>query len=301
MARESITRCVWLVDTIKRYGRITRKQLDECWQRSPYSGGRPLSRRTFCNHRDAVEDLFNIRIECDRYSYEYYIADEDSHNESVTNWLLNSVTLNDVLSGSRDISDRIFVEEVPSAREFLGMVISALKQHHPIRFTYRPYSRSMPTPGVVLEPYFLKLFKQRWYVVGRHVAEDRIKTYALDRMKDVVTLSETFSDDPAFDPEAYFKDSYGIVVTQSEVRRVVLKVDARQAKYFNALPLHPSQQESIHDSYSLFYYKMRITDDFVEELLSHGSRVTVLEPPELRARMRQELSDALRAYDDEPS
>lgn len=296
MARESINRCVWLVDTIKRYGRITRKQLDECWQRSPYSGGRPLSRRTFCNHRDAVEELFNIRIECDRISYEYYIADEDSHNESVTNWLLNSVSLNNVLSGSREISDRIFVEEVPSAREFLSTVITSLKQHHPIKFTYRPYTRSVPTRGVVLEPYFLKLFKQRWYVVGHHVAEDRIKTYALDRMTEVVTMPETFVDDPTFDPETYFKDSYGIVVTKSDVRKIVLKVDTRQAKYFNALPLHPSQHESIHDDYSLFYYNMRITDDFIEELLSHGPRVTVLEPPELRAKMRQELADSLKNY-----
>lgn len=298
MARESINRCVWLVDTIKRYGRITRKQLDECWQRSPYSGGRPLSRRTFCNHRDAVEELFNIRIECDRISYEYYIADEDSHNESVTNWLLNSVSLNNVLSGSREISDRIFVEEVPSAREFLSTVITSLKQHHPIKFTYRPYTRSVPTRGVVLEPYFLKLFKQRWYVVGHHVAEDRIKTYALDRMKDVTALNDTFTPDPGFDAATYFKDSYGIVVTQSDVKKVVLKVDSRQAKYFAALPLHHSQYQTVSDSYSLFTMWLRITDDFVEELLSHGPRITVLEPAELRARMKRELGDALANYQD---
>ncbi len=297
MARESINRCVWLVDTIRRYGRITRRELDECWQRSPYSQGRPLSRRTFCNHRDAVEELFSIRIECDRNSYEYYIADSDAHNESMTNWLLNSVTLNDVLSGSRDISDRIFVEDVPSARDHLGLVITALKEHHPIRFTYRPYTRSQPTSGVVLEPYFLKLFKQRWYVIGHHRLERRIKTYALDRMTDVIALPETFKEDPAFDPEEYFRHSYGIVVSQGEVRRVVLKVDPRQAKYFNALPLHPSQHETLHDDYSLFTYSLRITDDFVQELLSYGPRLTVLEPPELRARMCTELSTALRAYE----
>lgn len=298
MARESINRCVWLVDTIRRYGRITRRELDECWQRSPYSQGRPLSRRTFCNHRDAVEELFNIRIECDRNSYEYYIADDDAHSESVTNWLLNSVSLNEVISGSRDISDRIFVEDVPSARDFLATVITALKQHHPIRFTYRPYTRTLPTPDVVLEPYFLKLFKQRWYVVGRHVAEDRIKTYALDRMTDVVNLPETFTDDPDFNAEEYFRHSYGIVVSQGDVRKVVLRVDPRQAKYFNALPLHHSQSETIGDRYSLFTYHLRITDDFVEELLSHGPRVTVLEPPELRAKMRTELAAALTAYGD---
>lgn len=298
MARESINRCVWLVDTIRRYGRITRRELDECWQRSPYSQGRPLSRRTFCNHRDAVEELFNIRIECDRNTYEYYIADDDAHSESMTNWLLNSVTLNEVISGSRDLSDRIFVEDVPSARDFLSVVIMALRQHHPIRFTYRPYTRSLPTPDVVLEPYFIKLFKQRWYVVGRHVAENRIKTYALDRMTEVVNLPDTFEPDPAFDPEEYFRHSYGIVVSQGQVRKVVLRVEPRQAKYFHALPLHHSQVETIGDRYSLFTYHLRITDDFVEELLSHGPRLTVLEPPELRAKMRAELSEALEGYQD---
>ncbi len=298
MARESLNRCVWLVDTIKRYGRITRRELNECWQRSAYSNGEPLSRRTFCNHRDAVEELFNIRIECDRNTYEYYIANEDAHSQSMTNWLLNSMTMNDVLAASSDVADRIFVEDVPSAREHLSTVIAALKEHHPLRFTYQPYSRSIATTGVVLEPYFVKLFKQRWYMIGRHQTEDRIKTYALDRMRDVQTLPYHFEDDPAFEPANYFKDSYGIVVTQSEVRRVVLKVDSRQAKYFNALPLHPSQNESIHDSYSLFEYRLRITDDFVQELLAHGPRVTVLEPPELRARMQSELSRALAAYDE---
>ena len=150
----------------------------------------------------------------------------------------------------------------------------------------------------MLEPYFLKLFKQRWYVVGRHVAEDRIKTYALDRMTDVVVLPEIFRERDDFDAEEYFRYSYGIVVSQGDVRKVVLKVDTRQAKYFNALPLHHSQHETLHDNYSLFTYQLRITDDFVEELLSHGPRVTVLEPPELRARMRHELAEALNAYTD---
>ncbi len=296
MARESINRCVWLVDTIRRYGRITRRQLEECWERSPLSEGKPLSRRTFYNHRDAVEELFNLRIECDPATYEYYIAHDGSGSESITNWLLNSMSLQDTLAGSHQVADRIFVEDVPSAREHLSTFIEALKENHPVRFSYHPYSRTLPTPGVEIEPYFVKLFKQRWYVIGRHVAENRIKTYALDRMRDLVTLPSAFRIPVDFEPQTYFKDAYGIVVDQSEVRKIVLKVESRQAKYFNALPLHPSQRETISDHFSLFTYFMRITDDFIEELLAHGSRITVLEPPELRARIRMELTNTLSAY-----
>ena len=297
MARESINRCVWLVDTIRRYGHITRQQLNECWMRSPYSQGQPLPRRTFYNYRDAVEELFNLRIECNPSTYEYYIAHDDSNGTSIANWLLNSMSIQDTLSGSRDVADRIFVENVPSARDHLGAIIDALKQNHPIRFSYHPYTRTLPTHGIEVEPYFIKLFKQRWYLVGWNVEEKRIKTYALDRMKDLIVLPETFVLPDDFDAQTYFKDAYGIVVTQSDVRKVVLKVDSRQAKYFTALPLHPSQRQNVSDSYSLFTYNLRITDDFVEELLSHGSRVTVLEPPELRARIRQELKESLSNYE----
>ncbi|MDE6287229.1 MAG: WYL domain-containing protein [Muribaculaceae bacterium] len=295
MARETVNRCVWLVDTIRRYGRITRRELDELWLRSSLSDGKVFSRRTFYNYRDMIEELFSLRIECNTTTYEYYIAEDTSQRESMSNWMLNSLSLNNILTGSREVSDRIFVEDIPSSREHLGIIVEALKGNHPVRFDYHSYTRSLPR-AVVIEPYFIKLFKQRWYLIGRVTDEDRIKTYALDRMKNVAQLPEPFKPDPTFDAETYFRDAYGIVVTQNEPRKVVLKTDSRQAKYLAALPLHHSQSQTVADGYSLFTMKLRITDDFVEELLSHGPRITVLEPPELRARMKRELSEALEKY-----
>ena len=60
MARNLLSRYIWLVDTIRRYGSITRRQLDEAWVRSVYSDGEPLPRRTFYNYRAAIEELFNM-------------------------------------------------------------------------------------------------------------------------------------------------------------------------------------------------------------------------------------------------
>jgi predicted DNA-binding transcriptional regulator YafY len=76
----------------------------------------------------------------------------------------------------------------------------------------------------------------------------------------------------------------------------VLRVDPHQAKYFRALPLHRSQNEMVHDSFSLFHYDMRISPDLVQELLSYGPRVTVVSPPELCVMMRNELRQALLQY-----
>lgn len=297
MAKDLLNRYVWLVDTIRRYGRITRRELDDRWRRSNFSDGDSiLPRRTFYNYRQAIEDLFDINICCDQSTFEYYIADEDAHNESVTEWLLNSAATNDVLSSSREISGKIFLEDVPSARQHLASVMGALKTSSLIRFDYQPYTRSTPTTGITIEPYFLKIFRQRWYLTGRVTNENRIKTYALDRIGSLTVLSETFVPDPTFDAETYSRDSFGIIFSQGDVKEIVIRTDPRQAKYFRALPLHSSQQESIHDNFSNFSYRMRLTDDLVAELLSYGPRITVMSPPELRAIMRDRLSSALDNY-----
>lgn len=297
MSSNLLSRYIWIVDTIRRHGRISRSQLDELWCRSSMcDGGQPIPRRTFYNYRLAIEELFNINIECDPATYEYYIADADSHSESVSDWLLNSVAINDVLSSSRDMAGHIFLENVPSARNYLGLIIEAMRDKRRVRFTYNSYTRSRPTPGVVIEPYFLKIFKQRWYLTGRVAADNKVKTYALDRMTECVALPDTFEPDPAFDAETYFADSFGIVFSQGEPRRIALKADPLRAKYLRALPLHPSQTEVVHDTYSIFHYRMRVTPDLVEEILSHGPRLTVLEPPELRTMVASELRQALDAY-----
>lgn len=296
MARNLLARYIWLIDSIRRYGCITREKLNELWMQSPYSDGSPMPRRTFYNYRAAIEELFNINIECNPSTYEYYIDSGDSHQESVTDWLLNSAAMSNVLSTVKDVSDRIFLEDVPSARLYLSQVISALREHHPLHFTYRPYTRVNPTRDVVIEPYFLKIFRQRWYVTGLNVRDGIIKTYALDRMEDVVMGSETFSPDGDFDAENFVKDSFGIVFNQSEPRSVVIRANSRRAKYLRALPLHHSQREELHDDFSDFHYRLRLTPDLVQELLSLGADVKVMSPPELRAMVTTALKAAIDQY-----
>lgn len=297
MSRNLLARYIWIIDTIRRYGAITREKLNELWMQSPYSDGAALPRRTFYNYRNAIEELFNINIECNSATYEYYIDSGDSHQESVTDWLLNSAAMSGMLSDARSISDRIFLEQVPSARHNLSPIIEAIKSERAIRFTYHPFSRSRPTKGIVLEPYLLKLFRQRWYVAGRNVGEGKLKTYALDRITEPELTGDNFTMPPDFDPNEYFRYSFGIVVDSSEPRRVILRTDSRQAKYLRALPLHPSQQEMIHDDFSIFTYNLLLTPDFLRELMSLGPDVTVLAPPELRTMLAARLRETLALYD----
>ncbi|MDE6277825.1 MAG: WYL domain-containing protein [Muribaculaceae bacterium] len=296
MAQSLLNRYLWIIDTIRRHGRITRQELDRAWQKSDFSDGEKLPRRTFYNYRQAIAEIFNLEISFDASTYEYYISEDTGNQSGMTDWLLNSASMSDTLASARDIAGKIFVEDVPSAREFLSPTIEALKGNHPIVFDYLPYYRTVPTTGIEMQPLFLKIFRQRWYITGYVPVDKKIKTYALDRVRAMRVLTETFEPDAAFDPEDYFRHSFGVVFTEGPVHRVALKTPPREAKYLRALPLHPTQEEVVHDDYSIFYYRMRISPDLVGEILSHGPRVEVLEPPELRLQVRTELSEALARY-----
>lgn len=299
MPKNLFNRYIWIVDTIRRHGSITRGELNRLWMNSSVSDGNPLPRRTFYNYRNAIEELFKINIECNPSTFEYFIEGGDEHAESVTDWMLNTASLSNVLTDARDVADRVFLEEVPSARQFLSPIIIAMKDYRTITFGYSPFSRAGQPKPVRLEPYFLKIFKLRWYVTGLNVKERMIKTYALDRMCDLSVTDTKFTMPTDFNAEAYFRDSFGIVFTQGETRKVILRVNPRQAKYFRALPLHHSQSEMVHDNFSIFTYHLRLTPDFVQELLSYGPEITVLAPAELRAMMIDKLQQSLDNYNDE--
>ena len=135
-----------------------------------------------------------------------------------------------------------------------------------------------------------------WYVIGLNVKDGQIKTYSLDRISQLNLLQETFTMPENVKPSEFFKDCFGIITNQNSPKRIVLRVEPTQAKYFRALPLHSSQKEEIHDNYSIFTYTMRITYDLKEEIMSHGASIEVLEPKELKTLIRNELEQALNNY-----
>ena len=297
MSKNTFNRYLWFIETFRRHGRLTRQQLNELWRESPYSEGEDLPRRTFYAYRNDIAEIFGLNIECNQSTYEYYISDlNGTHHHRMTDWMLSTASMSNVLAEASQKADRVFLEDVPSARLYLSAVISAMKGQRALRFNYSPFSRTGAPKPVEVEPYFLKIFRQRWYVTGRNVREKAIKTYALDRMTDVTISDTTFTIPANFNAEAYFNDSFGVIFTKAPARKVTIRTDARMAKYLRALPLHHSQSEMIHDDYSIFTYRLRLTPDFVGELLSHGPSITVLAPLELRAMMVESLTQSLENY-----
>lgn len=291
---------IWLVNTIYRAKRITLAEINDKWQRTEMSEGMPLSRTTFNRHKDAIEDIFGIFIDCDRKDgYRYYIGNEDVLRENtVQNWMLSTLTVNNLISESMSIQNRIVLENIPSEGEHLEQVIHAMKENRRITIRYKRY-QSPEARTFLLSPYCIKLFRQRWYLLGQF-DDGGFAMFSFDRMEEVSVLEETFKMDKDFDASEFFGECFGVVIGDgSQPVRVVLRAFGLEQYYLRDLPLHHTQKELQCDEkqdFADFELIVRPTTDFKGQLLSRGAWLKVLEPQWLADEIRQWHEDSARMY-----
>lgn len=297
MARDLISRYVWIVDTLSRYERLTREEINRLWVRSHLSDGNPLPERTFYHYRRAIEENFHIDISCDSHGRYYLEQDHSRQGKAFTNWMLDSYAVSSAIKDTNVPIDRVEVEDVPSAREFLPVALDAIRNCRKLVFTYAGFNRSRAEKGIVFRPYLLKRYKQRWYMIGLKEKGESLRTYALDRIPEMKIMNEGFDMPEDFNADDIFGSIVGVTTSQAQVRDVRLRATPTQAKYFRALPLHPSQQEEVHDTYSVFSYRIKLNYELVHEILGLGNAVKVVSPPELKAMVVTELKDTLTQYE----
>lgn len=300
MAKNLLNKYVWLVETIYKAKRITFEEINEKWLDNDMSEGVELALRTFHKWRIAAEEMFGLAIECERKGgYHYYIANANELKKgNIRNWLLNTVSVSNLLVDNLHMKDRILLEDVPSGQEYLSGIIEAMKQGNLVNITYQSYWRKNSNTFDV-EPYCVKLFKQRWYLIARSPYYDKVMTYALDRILDLDVLAdEKFSMPDTFIPSEFFEEYYGVVFDEDlAVEKIKLKVSADQANYLRSLPLHHSQQENqTTDKYSIFELELCPTYDFYQEILRNGEEVEVLEPLWLRKDIAGEIEKMWNKY-----
>ena len=304
MALNQINRLLWIVDTIHRYRRITFEELNVLWkEKEELSGGEEMLKRSFHKWKISIMDTFGLLVECEKTApYRYYIANaEDLECGSIENWLISTFSVSNSLMESRSIKDRILLEDVPSGKEYLEPILDAIKKNRFVHIKYYNY-RKGETLCHYVGPLCVKLFHQRWYLVGRRWPANDDLVFCLDRIKDFRLSSHTFEYPADFQPEEFFKGCIGVIVGDGSAQEIVkLKVNPGQANYLRDLPLHESQQETERtEEYCIFVYKLRPTYDFKQELLGMGENIEVLEPRWLRSEIAERARRILERDVDVP-
>lgn len=286
MALNQTNKLVWIIETIYKAGKITFEDLNRKWiDNVDLSGGEEMLKRTFHKWKWSIFDTFGLVIECEKAApYRYYIENvDDMKRGSIENWLLSTYSVSNSLIESKSIKDRIILEEIPSGREYLDPIIDAMKKNHFIHITYYNYWREDNREHYLM-PLCVKLFRQRWYMVGRIWPSGKDILFSLDRMRDFRLSSHTFEYPEDFSPQEYFDGCFGIIPDKKcKVEDVLIKVNAGQANYMRDLPMMDNQQEiERNEEYSTFKIHVRPTFDFQQELLWNREELEVLEPLWLR-------------------
>ena len=302
MAKNLLNKYVWLVETIYKAKKISFEEINRRWLDSDISDGETLSIRTFHKWRVAIEELFGLIIENENSGqYRYYIQNDDElKSGSMRSWLFNTLTVSNLMMDNVSIKDKILFEEIPDGEQYLPIILEALKKNIVLGMTYQSYSRDEANTFEV-EPYSLKAFKQRWYLVARSPYYDKIMIYSLDRVKWLELTDKNFKYPKNFYPEEFFDDCFGIIADQKVgVETVKLKVSAGQANYLRSLTLHQTQKEIERtDEYSIFTVRLRPTFDFRQEILSQGCDIEVLEPKWFRNEVAEISKHMWNKYKDD--
>ena len=253
MAKNTINKYVWLVETIYKAKKISFEEINRLWMDNDMSEDKPLTIRTFHKWRIAIEEMFGLIIENENGGqYRYYIENADElRNGSMRSWLFNTLTVSNLMMDSVSIKDKVLFEEIPDGEQYLPIILEALKKNLVLGMTYQSYTRDEAKTFEV-EPYCLKAFKQRWYLVARSPYYDKVMIYALDRVHWLEVKEKSFKYPKDFIPEKFFDDCFGIIADQSiDVETVKIKVSAGQANYLRSLTLQQTQKE-IERSPSVF-------------------------------------------------
>ena len=251
-----------------------------------------ISKRTFQRDITEIRTLFNIDIQYNRSTTQYYIANKDQNQ--FNDRLLEAFDMFNVLKMSNDISQYLHFEPRRSqGYEHMHGLLHAIKNQLIVRFTYHKFWEEESTRRAMY-PLFLREFKSRWYLIAT-TDTGAIRTFGLDRISELEITRHKFKTTVAVDIQEIFRHSFGIITPGDRApETVIISFSPIQGKYIKSFPLHHSQQVLIDDEnelrIQLFLY---VTHDLTMELLSMADDLRVIEPTHLRRTIVEKCEDGM--------
>ena len=285
-----------------------------------------LDKRTFHRYRENIQSQFGITVECNKSDgYRYYLKRDPVENDDVTEWMLSSLRLAS-LGDMLKFHNKVMLDTPPYNTEYLDDILAAIDKQYLLKFKY--VSGFGAESDIVLQPAFVRYYKQRWYVVGVKSEERRVKNSSaevdgdadlnadvdekklvrclpFDRISFLKLICEkhplSAKMKKFLTPENYYEDCFGIYRMEDvPVEKIRIRAFYPEYNYIEEVPLHESQQkvkESKDGMYREYTLTIRPSRDFLQELLWHGRNLIVLKPESLRQEMIGILKDMTMSYE----
>lgn len=179
-------------------------------------------------------------------------------------------------------------------RETIRTLNEAVIAERSVKIRYRT-GRTGAVSSRVLDPYRVWYRSGGLYVVGHDHKSDELRTFAVDRIKEIESTGERFSVAAGFDFETYIGSSFGVIAEPATTVRILF--EKRWADYVAERTWHPSQAIAKRPR-GRIELTMQVggTADLRTWILSFGDGAEVLEPATLRQEVARELAGALERY-----
>lgn len=300
MISKTYLRYIWLLDTISnsKYP-LDYEHIVKLWEGSPYAymGGLPI--RTFHEHRKGIEEMFGVIIECDKSKgYKYYIKNpEVLQQKPYAELLMRRYSVPQDFSTFHMMRDRIILEDIPHGTAYFDTIVEAMRTNTELIIDYQSHGDHSET--LTMQPYSMKVYNRRWYVLGFVKETENLRHLALECILDLQTTNQGFEFPQSFKPRKYYDHVVGISVDDKQpVVDLKLRVYGVQMEHIRMLPLHKTQREvkSRYGEFAEFAYRVCLTPELTSQILAFGPDVEVLEPADYREEIKSLLKGSLDRY-----
>lgn len=256
-----------------------------------------FSKRTLQRDIKEIRNVFGIDIEYSKSQKGYFISQNENENMNFQR-MMEAFEMFNSLNLAQDLTPFIHLEKRrPQGTENLYGLLHAIKNRLQIKFTYQKFWEEELSQRLV-EPYALKEFKNRWYIMAKDSKDNNIKSFALDRLTNLEITNLNYQYPDNYSIEQSYRYCFGIISpNDEEPQDIILSFDPFQGKYIKTLPLHDTQQVLVdNDEEMKIKLKLCLTHDLVMELLSFGDNMKVIEPKSLADQIKQAHEKAYRQY-----
>lgn len=293
LAPNDFRRMVWLIDTYRIAGALSFSELNERWMRSSVNPtGEPMNRSTFKRWKDVLFVQFGVDL---FYSAKdgcrYHILNPEALEErTMANEMLKlmsiQVAMAQVVNGGS-----FFAMNLARGAEHVAVVADSIDQRRRISFRYGKNAKvgeEHRIKKVDLEPWCIKYYRERLYVMGVDIATNKVKTYGLDRMHEVVQTATAALMPPDEETIIAFRDAVGVTRKEVKAQRIIIKAYETLPDYLDSRPLHKSQSKGELDGDGIIYtYLLAPNMEFKQELMRESNELEIIEPSDLREELCQ--------------
>lgn len=179
--------------------------------------------------------------------------------------------------------------------EYITPLFNALINERVLKIMYQDFKSDNPYE-IILHPYYLKQYNNRWFIFGLSDSHNLIYTLALDRITSIEETNNVYKPTD-IDWEEYFFDIIGVTrYTDVELQEVKLKFSPEVSPYILTKPIHPTQINKNDASGLVIKFKVIPNYELENVILSYGEKVKVLSPKDLRERIAERLRNASMQY-----